>query len=506
MSISSTALLISYILTIASIFFILFFERSTPARRFTWILAIAFIPGLGVLLYILLSGSFFTRTKRMAEATSRANARYAHILKSQHTNLEELVKTGTHPGISEISSLIHMNLVHGKSPVTIHNEVTILTSGQEKYPMLFEEIQLAEKSIHLSYFIFKNDVIGRHLVSLLAERAARGVQVRLLYDHVGSISTSPRLFLPLIQAGGQVSRFFPVSPFNLFPLNYRNHRKIVVIDGNIGYFGGMNIGDEYANASTERPYYWRDTHIRVCGPAVALLQKQFLVDWHTATVGDDRAMDDHGQPPSPDTALVPHESSPPREGSLARTVTRTHSVPMQIVSSGPDDAKNDEIRDALIHMINRAKKTVYIESPYFTPDAEFFSALKIAALSGLDVQVIVPGNWDKWYVKQAAYSYILELSAYGVQFWKYNGFIHAKMLVIDGKTATIGSTNIDSRSFSLHFELNAFFYSPEFGKECTNLFKDDLSRSKHIDPQTLKKTPLRTKALWTFFRLFAPLM
>ncbi len=502
MSLTSAYLLASFLLNAASIAFILFVDRSTPARRFTWILAIAFIPGFGVLLYILLSGSFFTRTKRLTEATTRANARFEQILETQRTNLDELLLTGEYPALTEVGSLIHMNLIHGKSPVFYRNAVTILTSGQEKYPLLFEDIARATHSIHLSYFIFKNDVTGRHLVSLLAGKAREGVEVRLLYDHVGSFSTSTRLFRPLLAAGGSVSRFFPISPVNLFPLNYRNHRKIVVIDGRIGYFGGMNIGDEYANASPDRPYYWRDTHIRVAGAAVLFLQKQFLVDWHTATLSDDSFGD------KAPLHTLPRIDSDTRgtEKSLAAGMRSTMNVPMQIVSSGPDDEKNDEIRDALIHMINRARTSVYIESPYFTPDAEFFSALKIAALSGLDVQIIVPGDWDKWYVKQAAYSYIMELSAYGVSFWRYHGFIHSKMLVIDGKTATIGSTNIDSRSFSLHFELNAFFYSEEFGKECTQLFLDDRARSTRIDPESLSRTPRRKKALWTFFRLFAPLM
>lgn len=502
MTLSAAYLLASFLLNAASIAFILFADRSNPARRFTWILAIAFIPGVGVLLYILLSGSFFTRTKRLIEATGRANARFDHVLEAQKTNLDELMRSGDHPALSEVGSLIHMNLVHGKSPVFTRNAVTILASGQEKYSLLFEDIARARHSVHLSYFIFKNDVTGRHLVSLLAGKAREGVTVRLLYDHVGSISTSTRLFRPLLAAGGTVSRFFPISPVNLFPLNYRNHRKIVVIDGRIGYFGGMNIGDEYANASADRPYYWRDTHVRVTGSAVLFLQKQFLVDWHTATLSDDSFGDESLLQTFP---RLP--ADPPETGDrLAEGMRGTASVPMQIVSSGPDDEKNDEIRDALIHMINRARTSVYIESPYFTPDAEFFSALKIAALSGLDVQIIVPGDWDKWYVKQAAYSYIMELSAYGVAFWRYHGFIHSKMLVIDGKTASIGSTNIDSRSFSLHFELNAFFYSEEFGKECTKLFLEDRSRSTRIEPDELARTPARKKALWTFFRLFAPLL
>lgn len=500
-----------YGLAIMCALFILFFEQKNSARRFAWLLTVLFIPGIGLILYVTFSGNFFTRTKRMADATSFANAHYAPLIQTQHRNLDEFTASGMYPALSDYGQLIHLNLVYGGSPLLLHNSLWIYTSGEEKYRSLFAELGNAKRTINLSYFIINNDHTGRALMDILARKAREGVEVRLLYDHLGSILTSPRLFSGLRRAGGQVSRFFPLSLRNPFRVNYRNHRKIVVIDGVTGYFGGVNIGDEYANADPNRKYYWRDTHVRITGAAVALLQKQFLVDWYTSVERDRTLLDvDRNR------VFFPDQAAPGGTGAGGDTASRgpmpylpeicIHNVPVQIVSSGPDDAENDEIRDALVLMISRARKSVYIETPYFTPDEAFYSALKIAALSGIDVRIIIPGDWDKWYVKLAAMPYVSELLSFGVRFWRYTGFIHAKMLVIDGVISTIGSTNVDTRSFSLHFELNAFFYSAQAAEACERVFLDDLRKSRETTTEWFARVSPARKAIWNFFRLFSPLM
>ncbi len=503
MDFAGVILLSGYILNFSFIVYILFFEHNDSARRFSWLLAIAFLPLAGVILYILLSGNFFTRTRRMVRATQAANTYYGKLLSDQKKNLETLLQSGQYKDIETWGSLIHMNLVYGKSPVMGHNTVDIFTSGEEKYQTLFEELRRAKKNIHLSYFIFNNDATGKELISILSEKASAGVRVRLLYDHVGSIFTSHTLFKPLVQSGGIVNRFFPVSPINPFSINYRNHRKMVIIDGKSGYFGGMNIGDEYANRNSARPYYWRDTHVRITGPAVHLLQKQFLVDWYTTTIDNDDLADG-----TVFTDLFPTAANmhPDEQNLPIQSKHRVENVPMQIIGAGPDSFKDDEIRDALIHMISRAKKTVHIETPYFTPDTAFFSSLKIAALSGVEVKIIIPRDWDKWYVRLAAMPYVQDLLACGVRFWRYNGFMHAKMFVIDGLLSTIGSTNIDTRSFSLHFELNGFFYSAEAGRTCERIFQEDLDNSREITQEFFATASLLRRGLWNFFKLFAPLM
>ncbi len=501
MSFGDLFFITSYALTVLGVLFLLFKEKTDSARRFSWILAITFVPIAGIFLYIVLSGNFFTRTKRMVRATAKADAHYEGILKKQESHLKQLIETDEHGDLAQYGALLHLNLVYGKSPVLRNNNIDVFIDGETKFKALFEEISKAKHSLHISYFIVQNDALGNKLVKLLAERAAAGVTVRFLYDHVGSIRTSVSMFRRLRQAGGQVSRFFPVSLVNPFQVNYRNHRKLVVIDGSIAYFGGMNVGDEYANADTSRKYYWRDTHVRLTGPAVQLLQKVFLVDWFTASNKSEALLDETLFPmlhaenslPAPPPAWLPKER-------------HLEGISAQIVASGPDDMDNDEIRDALILMISRARQVVRIQSPYFTPDPAFFTALKIAALSGTNVEIIVPGNWDKWYVRPAAMPFIADLLESGVKFWFYNGFIHSKMFVIDDRISSIGTTNVDKRSFSLHFELNGFFYSQRTGQLCAHIFEEDKRNSRPVSLQELRQAPIIKRAYWNLMSLFSPIM
>lgn len=502
MTVYHAVLLAGYMLNSLMIIFLLFFEENNSVHRFTWILLLGFLPIVGVVCYILFSGNFFTRTKRMLRANQKANNHFAKIIEEQEKNLETLMQSSRSGLLDDYGSLIRMNMRYGRSPLLGKNSVRLFRTGEEKYKALFAEIENARESVHLSYFIVNNDETGKELIRILARKASQGVTVRFLYDHVGSLLTSSALFRPLLRAGGKVSKFFPLSLINPFSINYRNHRKIVVIDGRCGYFGGMNIGDEYANRNSARPYYWKDMHVRITGPGVRMLQKQFLVDWYTSTIDETSLLEK-----LPVETFFPESTEYPDKAEVRFPPDgETAGVAMQVVVAGPDDNRNDEIRDAMIHMITRAKNSVCIESPYFTPDESFRMALKIAALSGIDVQIIVPGVWDKWYCRLAAMPYISELMSYGVRFWFYDGFIHSKMLVIDGLISTIGSTNMDTRSFSLHFELNAFFYSEQFGRRCSALFEEDLAASREVTQEYFEKASVFRKALWNFFKLFAPLM
>jgi cardiolipin synthase len=256
------------------------------------------------------------------------------------------------------------------------------------------------------------------------------------------------------------------------------------------------------NASSSHRYFWRDTHVRIAGPAVQILQKQFLVDWYTSSAREESLFDAENN-----RRFFPR-LLPGAHAGVAHewlTVEPETDVPVQIVSSGPDDPRNDEIRDALVQMISRARESVYIQTPYFTPDNAFYTALKIAALSGIDVRIIIPGTWDKWYVRLAAMTYVEELLEAGVRFWHYPGFIHAKMAVIDEHISSIGSTNVDTRSFSLHFELNAFFYSASLGKKCANIFRADQEVSREAKLERFSSASPIRRAVWNFFRLFSPL-
>lgn len=502
MTIVSIILLAGSALNVIMILFLLFFEDSNSLNRFTWILLLSFMPIVGVVAYFLFSGKLFTRTKKMLQATQRASDHFSLKLETQEKNLDALMSNFKTDTKDSYGSLIRMNMRYGKSPLTTGNCVNILKDGEDKFQALFHEIEQAKKTIHLSYFIINNDETGRSLIKILSQKAHQGVKIRFLYDHVGSFFLSSQFFKPLVKAGGKVSKFFPVSLINPFSINYRNHRKLVIIDSVIGYFGGMNVGDEYANRNNARPYYWRDTQVRITGPAVRMLQTQFLIDWYTSTSEEASLFEK-----MPVSSLLGKDFEQELEAPPCITsLDSCSNVATQIVSSGPDDKQNDEIRDAMIHMILKAKESVYIESPYFTPDESFKMALKIAALSGIDVQIIVPGTWDKWYVKFAAMPFINELMSYGVKFWFYNGFIHSKMLVVDRNLATIGSTNMDTRSFSLHFELNAFFYSLEFSELCSKMFDEDRANSQPVPIDFYTRASPIKKGIWNFFKLFSPLM
>lgn len=489
-------LFISYFLNFVFIVFILFFEQTDSARRFSWLIAITFIPIGGIVLYMFFSGNFLLRYKRLEKSIRHTDEIFSAFERQLDADADSLIEKND-PYFNRHMPLLKLNKNYARSSLGFSGTVHVFTSGEETYKSLFAEIEKAKVSIYLSYFIIRNDKTGKKLISILARKAREGVDVRLLYDHIGSFFTSGALFIPLKKAGGEVHKFFPVTIIAPYALNYRNHRKIVVIDHSTGYFGGINIGDEYANCSPKQRFLWRDTHIRVTNSAAVLLEKSFLSDWYSSKYKTKQEI--KPEPPGSNPCGLRTENIPLPPVSCT-------AVPMQIVTSGPNDIKNDEIRDALIFMISTAKKSVHIETPYFTPDPAFFSILKIAALSGLDVKIIVPRDWDKFYVKLAAMPYISELTKNGIKFYHYKGFIHSKMFVIDGEISTIGSTNIDTRSFSLHFELNAFFYSKEFGKISEEIFIRDLENSIPAAPDAFRKTPVLKKALCNFFRLFAPLM
>lgn len=489
-------LFISYFLNFGFIVFILFFEQTDSSRRFSWLIAITFIPIAGIILYMFFSGNFLLRYKRLEKSIKHTDSIFSDFEQRLDENADTYIENGG-PYLNRHLPLLKLNKNYAHSSLGFSKTVHVFTSGEETYKTLFAEIEKAKVSIYLSYFIIRNDNTGKKLISILAKKAREGIEVRLLYDHIGSFFTSGALFIPLKKAGGEVHKFFPVTIIAPYALNYRNHRKIVVIDHSVGYFGGINIGDEYANCSPKQRFLWRDTHIRVSDSAAILLEKCFLSDWYSSKYKTKQEIRPEPPEKNAGSADLPDIPLPP---------ICCNNIPMQIVTSGPNDIKNDEIRDALIFMISTAKKSVHIETPYFTPDPAFFSILKIAALSGLDVKIIIPRDWDKFYVKLAAMPYISDLTKKGIKFYHYKGFIHSKMFVIDGEISTIGSTNIDTRSFSLHFELNAFFYSQEFGKTSEEIFIRDLENSIPADPDAFAKMSVFKKALCNFFRLFAPLM
>ena len=353
------------------------------------------------------------------------------------------------------------------------------------FAFMKEDIRRAKKHVHLLYYIIRNDTLGRELVALLTKKAQEGVEVRVMYDSLGSMLSVGRMFKPLIAAGGDVVAFSPLlfTVSSHLRLNYRNHRKITVVDGQVGYVGGMNVGDEYCGRH-KRLYPWRDTHLRLTGTSVSFLQERFLFDWISVT---------EQEPEEPDFERF--FTSPLRRGNLA----------VQIASSGPD-TETSSIKYGLLELLYAAKKNVYIQTPYFTPDDSFIDALRIASCAGVDIRLMIPGIADHLIVGAATNSYAWQLMESGVKVYRYKGFLHAKTMVIDGTTATIGTTNIGARSFSLHFEVNAFIYDRDFARECERIFLQDQQHCQELDMDWFRSRNPAVRASYGLCRLFAPLM
>lgn len=499
------SILISILSGINYIFivFILFFEKRDSGRRFAWILTLSFLPGLGIVLYFLFSGHFFTKTRKMKIAKAYVKEETKRLMGDQQAFFESQAGTLPNTVMNEYKSLIHLNLTYGESPVTFAKTADIFTSGKEKFESLYRDIERAEKSIYMQYFIIHKDKTGKELIDLLCEKARQGIEVRVLYDDIGSFTTPRSFFSKLDKAGGITLPFFAVKTGSPWSLNFRNHRKIVIIDGTIGYTGGFNVGDEYAGLGK---VLWRDTHVRLTGSCVYSLLNIFLVDWYSVAEGKKKLAEHIRLSPEPVQTKINTTNKHILEALRTTVPDQKSQIPVQIIASGPDNIEQTEIKDAMIRMIMSAKKSILIQTPYFTPDASFFAALKIASHSGIDVSIMVPGKWDKFYVRAAAFAFMRELLGAGVRFYKYPGFIHAKTLIVDDKIVTIGSCNIDSRSFELHYEANAFFYDEFFAQRYAQIFAQDRAECSEYTRQELDSSLFIQKAWRGFCSLFAPLM
>lgn len=497
---------IAAVLNVLFIIFVLFFERKEDSRRWAWVLVLYFLPMAGMALYILLSGHFFTRTQQLTRVSQFFDGLRSLFYQQDGSSLKELYEGPDHPVLREYQSLVMMNARGNRSPLTFTTSARIYCWGEDLFKDMMADMEAAAQSICLESFIIHDDATGTALMDLLCRKAQSGVEVKLLYDDVGSFLTPNGFFHRLTKAGGQVQAFFPVKWRLPLSINFRNHRKITVIDGKIGYMGGVNIGDEYANCSANKKKpLWRDTHIRVAGSTVMELHSIFLVDWFTTPAWHTRL-----KRPEDITRLFSGETiqflQQQLSASRQRISHQPEGIPTQIITAGPDDLRSTEIEAALIRMILSARDYVYIQTPYFTPSQQFYNALKIAAQSGVDVRVMVPDRWDKFYVKVAAYQFIREMLGFGVRFYHYNGFIHSKTMVCDDKISTIGSTNIDTRSFDLHFEVNGIFYDQDMARQCKAIFQEDMHNSRQADLEWFNTRPLPRRILWAFFKMFSPLM
>lgn len=460
---------------------IVLLERKNPTAALAWLFFMAMLPGIGFLIYILLSQNLVKR--KIFKYTSEETALYTDVLSSQRLSMESGTFHYVEPGNRDLNDHILFHSRLSDAYFSQNNDVAIFTDGHDKFEALFQDIAGAVHHVHLLYFIIKDDSLSHKLFQLLIEKAEAGVKVRLLIDHVGGRHLSRHAMAELKSRGVEVAFFFPsrLKYFNL-KANYRNHRKIAVIDGTIGYVGGFNIGNEYIGLH-QKFGNWRDTHLRIQGDAVASLQLRFFLDWRTASRQSISATDAYIH------------------------LNRGHgSTGIQIVTSGPDNY-NEQIKQGFIKMILSAKKYIYLQSPYFIPDDSVLEALRIAAVSGVDVRIMIPDKPDHIFVHWASYSYVGNLLEYGVRPYIYsNGFLHAKTIVIDDRMASAGTCNFDIRSFKLNFEVNAFIYNRETAVRMRDIFLDDCRYCLEMKNEDWEARSLFFKARESFSRLFSPLL
>ncbi len=481
MNMISIILAIVFLVNIVLILMITFLERRNVSSIWTWAIVLTFLPIVGFILYIIF-GRNLSRSKLF-----RWDKESYLLLEGLVTDQKSSLKNGSYqiddPAISKYKDFIMMNLNQNSSLLTQNNNVTIYTIGQEKFDALLADIKQAKRHIHILYYIIRDDELGNKLADELVKKAKSGVQVRLLYDDLGSRTLSKAFIHKIKSAGGEVEAFFPSKiHFINLTLNFRNHRKLVVIDGETGYIGGFNVGDEYLGLN-QRFGYWRDTHLKIVGEAVNHIQTRFIQDWNQAARKELLIKD----------FLFPFTKSYGQFG-------------IQIVSSGPD-SQLEQIKKAYIKMILTAKDYVYIQTPYFIPDESLLDAFKVACFSGLDVRIMIPNKPDHPFIYWATYSNIGELLRMGAKVYIYdNGFLHCKTIVADDKIASVGTANIDVRSFRLNFEVNAFLYSTDKVKELTHLFHEDMKESRELTLEEYEQRSSKIRFKESISRLLSPIL
>ncbi|MDD3252987.1 MAG: cardiolipin synthase [Lachnospiraceae bacterium] len=467
---------------------IVFFQRRDPKAVWTWLLILYFVPVFGFFFYLIFAQDFHKsrmfRIKEMEDRLRYSVENQERILRRERGDLED-------PLSADYADLVYYNLEQAGAVLTLNNDVEIFTDGQKKFEDLRSQLRQAQDYIHIQYYIIKNDELFDSIAPILKERAAHGVAVRILYDGMGGRFMPKVRWEELRKAGILVGCFFPpvLGRLNL-RVNYRNHRKTVVIDGRVGYVGGFNIGREYLGRNP-RFGYWRDTHLRITGDAVISLQIRFALDWNYATKEN----------------LFKEEryfKTISERGMQA--VSPGSTLGIQIIASGPDSHER-QIRDNYLQLMHKARHHIYIQTPYFVPDDAVLSALKIAAKSGIDVRLMIPCKPDHPFVYWATYSYVGEMVEAGARCYTYeNGFLHAKCVMADSRVCCCGTANMDIRSFELNFEVNAMIYDEETTERMEAAFLDDLTRCREVTREVYEARSLWVRIREQGSRLLSPLL
>ncbi len=473
---------IIYIETVFAIF-VVFFQRKEPKSVWAWLILIFTVPFVGFPLYLLIGLNLHKEKMfKIKEIEGQIN----EAIRRQEASIESRKPPVKIAKYAYYSDMIYYNLESQGAVVSDDNKVEIFTDGNEKFEALIRDIENAKRFVFFQYYIIRDDELMQRIVSVMKRKADEGVRIIILYDAMGCRKTRRRFWKDLMSHENiKVAEFFPALFKRLqLRVNYRNHRKIAVIDNEIAYVGGFNVGREYIDKS-KRFGHWRDTHLRIRGTAVTALSIRFAQDYDYAS-----------------------RENLFKDSSYFEPVTesREDGTAIQIISSGPDSSLPN-IRNNYLRMINKARRSIYIQTPYFIPDESILAALLIAIHSGIEVNVMIPCKPDHPFVYWATYSHIGELVLAGANCYTYqNGFLHSKGMIVDEEICCYGTANMDIRSFALNFEVNAVIYDECIAKKMTEIFKEDIKYSERITRDEYVKRGLLLRFKEQFCRLLSPLL
>lgn len=470
--------IVFYLINIIIALTIALMEKRDISAAWAWLFVMLLLPGIGFIIYLFFGWKLNQRQIFDLKAQKRLGISDMAEYQKRNPKNKPTLDTNLE------NDLVQMFLNTDNAILTTKNDLKIFTDGHEKFNNLFEDLKKAKHHINIEYFTIYDDQLGKKLRKILVQKAREGVQVRALYDLFGSKGSKQKFFKELIQAGGEVTPFMKSKlGYYSFRINFRNHRKIVVIDGSVGYIGGFNIGDQYLGRN-KRFGNWRDTHLRLEGSVVLQLQSRFFMDWNASA---------KRQKVQFSLDYFPQSNV-------------QNNIPMQIVSSGPENDVQ-KIKQGYIKMIMGAKHSIWIETPYFIPDDALMEALLIAIRSGIEVRIVIPQMPDHPFVYRATEYYVQQLLKAGARIYSYqNGFMHAKTIVVDNMITSVGSANWDIRSFKLNFEANAFMYDPKVAEQIIATIKNDLKDARELDEEYFKQQSSWKKFRQLASRLISPIL
>jgi cardiolipin synthase A/B len=455
-------------------------DNRNPTKTISWIVVLFVLPIIGLILYLLV-GKNYRKEKIFSRKGLEDFERIRDFSENQIIELQDKANLENEKILSKLP-VINLLLRNSKALLTTRNRVEILNNGKKTFGSIITELNKAKDHIHLEFYIIEDDTIGNRIREILIAKASEGIKIRMIYDDVGCWPLGKKFLQSLEMAGVELYPFMPVHfPFLANRINYRNHRKIIVVDGRVGFVGGVNVADRYIYGNEDIPF-WRDTHMKIEGEAVNSLQVVFLTDWFFVS---DQVINDRNYFPK-------------------SRIQNTQLV--QITASGPD-SDWASIMQAYFYAISTATEYIFITVPYFIPNESILTALKTVSMSGVDVRIIIPGKADSFLAFNGTMSYVEELLEAGIRIFNYQkGFIHSKLLIVDDVFASVGTANMDIRSFDNNFEVNALIYDEKLCIELKDSFLDDLSDCLEIELEMHRNRNLKRKFIESFSRIFSPLL